>query len=299
MGTVPLLRGKYCLSLLILAAIFPGCVSIPEVPYVVSGRGESEFVRKEATCRDGHLHLSTPSGGSHTEGIDPDGFTLLSWNVMKGGRKGWQEDFARLADEADLMALQEAYLTDSLRELLREGGYHWDLTAAFLSRKRETGVLTGAKAPPALFCVTRLSEPLVVIPKTALTSFYPVAETDLFLLVTNLHLINFTVDTNGYRELLRELGGILAPHQGPLLLVGDFNTWSRGRMEAVEELTGRLGLREVSFADQGPTLFLGKIVDHIYYRGLEPIAARVVDVSTSDHHPLLVEFRLSEGEASR
>lgn len=299
MGMIPFTVRKWGLSLLVLAAGSSGCVSIPEAPYVVSGRGGIESVREEARCRDGHLHLRVPPGGYHVEGIDPEGFTLLSWNVMKGGREGWQEDFARLAGEADLMTLQEAYLTDSLRELLREGGHHWDLTAAFLNRKRETGVLTGAKAPPALFCVTRLSEPLVVIPKTALTSFYPVAETGLFLLVTNVHLINFTVGTNGYRDLLRELGGILTPHRGPILLVGDFNTWSGGRMEAVKELTGRLGLREVSFADQGPTQFLGKIVDHVYYRGLEPIAARVVEVSTSDHHPLLVEFRVLEREGIR
>jgi endonuclease/exonuclease/phosphatase (EEP) superfamily protein YafD len=289
-------RPLQLLFLLALTLFSSACVSIPEVPYVVSGRGDGAVIKQEASCREGRLASSDGSGGFHTGGIDPDGFTLLSWNVMKGGRDGWDEDFARLAAGADLLALQEAYLTEPLRDLLRDRDYRWDMAAAFLNRKRETGVLTGSTATPAFFCVTRFTEPLIVIPKTALTSLYPVAETDLFLLVTNVHLINFTVDTGGYRALLRDLEEILSAHRGPLLLTGDFNTWSGRRMEVVKGLTGRLGLRAVEFPEEGPTAFFGRRVDHVFYRGLEPVEARAVKVSTSDHNPLLVRFRVAKSE---
>jgi len=269
-----------------------GCVSIPKAPYVVSGGGGSEVVRNEVGCGESSIDTAARPGGLHGEGIDPGGFTLLNWNVQKGGQEGWAADFARLAADADLLALQEAYLTDPLRGLLREGDYRWDMAAAFLNREHETGVLTGSKSAPVAFCVTRFAEPLVVIPKTALTSLYPVAETDLFLLVVNVHLINFSVDTVQYRGLLGTLEESLASHEGPLLLTGDFNTWSNGRLKVVEGLRDRLGLTAVAFAEGGLSRFLGKNVDHVFYRGLEPVEARTVKVATSDHNPLLVTFRV-------
>ena len=294
MGTVPNFPGKWGLSpiLFFLLVSASGCVSIPKAPYVVSGGGGSEVVRNEVGCGENRIDTAARPGGLHSEGIDPGGFTLLNWNIQKGGREGWAEDFTRLTGDADLLALQEAYLTDPLRTLLRDRDYRWDMAAAFLNRKREAGVLTGSKSAPVAFCVTRFAEPLVVIPKTALTSLYPLAETDLYLLVVNVHLINFTVDTSGYRGLLQALEESLASHEGPLLLTGDFNTWSNERLRAVEALRDRLGLTAVIFAEGGPSRFLGKNVDHVLYRGLEPVEARAVQISSSDHNPLLVTFRV-------
>jgi len=268
-----------------------GCVSVPEEPYVLSLREGTERVESVAGCgmaqpRDFLL----PDGGG--AGIDPGGFTLFNWNMMKGGRQGWEDDFVRLAGDADLLTIQEAYLTDTLREVLQDGRYQWDLTAAFLNRNRETGVLTGSRRSPAYFCTFRFPEPLVALPKTILASFYPLADTDQLLLVANVHLVNFTVGTDGYREQLRELEELLSSHEGPLILLGDFNTWSGARMKAVAGVTERMALSEVEFAEEDLTTFLGRSVDHVYYRGLEPVDARAVEVSTSDHNPLLVTFRL-------
>jgi endonuclease/exonuclease/phosphatase (EEP) superfamily protein YafD len=284
--------GKWGLSLLLAAFLCFGCVSIPEVPYVVSGRGDAAVVTREAVCRNDPSGLSAVPGEGHRQGIDPGGFTLFSWNVMKEERDGWKEDFQRLAREADLLTLQEASLSETLREQMREGRYHWDLTAAFLYRSRETGVLTGSRIPPASLCVSRFSEPLAVIPKTSLVSRYPLAGTDRFLLVANVHLINFTFDTDRYREQLRILERTISSHEGPLLLAGDLNTWSGGRMEVVEGLTSRLGLRGVEFAEEDLASFFGRPVDHVFTRGLEAVDARVIKVSTSDHNPVVVRFRV-------
>jgi len=268
------------------------CVSIPEKAYVVSGWGEDGAVTRQAECRDDRRDF-IPAGGTHSEGIDPGGFTLFNWNVMKGGAEGWEADFSRLTADADLLTLQEASLTGTLEKLLSEGRHHWDLAAAFLKNSRETGVLTGSTSLPASLCITRFAEPLVVIPKTVMVSRYPLAGTRRFLLVANVHLINFTVDTGDYRRQLGDLERFLVTHDGPLLLTGDFNTWSGGRTEIVAGLIARLDLREVEFPEEDLASFFGRTVDHVFYRGLEPVDARAVRVSTSDHNPVLVKFRVA------
>jgi len=282
------------LGLLALAASLTACVSIPKEAYVVSGQARVEHIESKAECSEAPLGpLATP-GSSHDRGIDPAGFTLFTWNVMKGGREGWDDDFLRLAGRADLLALQEASLSEALRRVVHDGRRHWDLSAAFLIGNRETGVLTGAPTAPADLCVSRFAEPLVPVPKTVLVSLYPLAGTSRFLLVANVHLINFTLDTDEYREQLRQLEILLSSHRGPLLLTGDFNTWSGRRMAAVEKLAVRLGLRGVEFAEGDRASFLGRSVDHVFFRGLETVAARAERVSTSAHTPLLVTFRVPE-----
>ena len=268
------------------------CVSIPEKTYVVSGWGEGGAVMRQAECREDRP-AAVRTGDTHREGIDPDGFTLFNWNVMKGAAEGWEADFSRLTAAADLLTLQEASLTEAFEELLSESRYHWDLAAAFLKNSRETGVLTGSTSLPASLCITRFAEPLVVIPKTVMVSRYPLAGTRRFLLVANVHLINFTVDTGEYRRQLKDLERFLLAHDGPLLLSGDFNTWSGGRAEVVADLIARLGMRGVDFPEEDLASFFGRTVDHVFYRGLETVDARAVRVSTSDHNPVLVKFRVA------
>jgi endonuclease/exonuclease/phosphatase (EEP) superfamily protein YafD len=206
--------------------------------------------------------------------------------------EGWERDFATLSAGADLMTLQEVTMADGLRRLLDDGRYQWDLTAAFLSRKRETGVLTGARTPPDQVCADSHAEPLLIIPKAVLVSRYPLANREKSLLVANIHLINFTLGMEEYLGQLQRLEETLSSHDGPLLLTGDFNTWSDRRWSAVHALAERLALREVGFAEGGRASFFGRTVDHVFTRGLETVDARAVRVATSDHNPLLVTFRV-------
>jgi len=281
----------------LLAFVFSGCISIPGEPYLLRQREDAGRVEKVALCEGGRLERFPPAAASSREGVDPEGFTLLSWNTKKGSVEGWGEDFFRIAAGADLLALQEASLSDELRDLLYEGRYQWDMTAAFLSGDRETGVLTGSRTAPDYVCAARHPEPLVVIPKTVLVTRYPLAAGEA-LLVANVHLINFTVDSAEYRAQLAGLEQILSSHDGPLLVSGDFNTWNDGRSEALRELAARLSLGEVVFTDDERATFLGRVVDRVFARGLEAVEARAVPVSTSDHNPLLVTFRVSGERAS-
>ena len=74
--------------------------------------------------------------------LNSDGFGLVSWNIYKGQKKGWAEDFQRLSRHADILILQEAYLSGTLKKLLGQQEYNWDMTVAFKYRQVEAGVLT-------------------------------------------------------------------------------------------------------------------------------------------------------------
>jgi len=277
--------------LLLPAFLVPGCVTIPEEHYVLSVRQGTESIESEAECGPAPLVASSLSGESGA-GVDPGGFTLFNWNLMKGGGRGWVKDFARLTLDADVVTIQEAWLTEDLRGILGREWNHWDLTAAFLTREKETGVLTGSREQPAYSCSLSFPEPLTLFPKTVLASYYPVAGTDRHLLVANVHLINFTAGTREYREQLRQVEELLSGHDGPVVLLGDFNTWSDARMESVTGMTERMALAQVEFNPENLATFRGRSVDHVYYRGLVPTKARAVQVASSDHNPLLVTFRV-------
>jgi endonuclease/exonuclease/phosphatase (EEP) superfamily protein YafD len=87
---------------------------------------------------------------------------------------------------------------------------------------------------------------------------------------------------------------ILQKHQGPMILSGDFNTWSEARLAIIEELSGRLGLEPADFKTDLATKIFGRVVDHVYYRGLTLEEAEVIEVTSSDHNPLWIRFRLND-----
>jgi len=271
-----------------------GCVSIPKENYVLSRREKVAIVTTPQACEDILFEEVLQTISVQPAGLDPKGFTLLNWNMMKGSRAGWEDDFKKQSNRADLLTAQEARLSESLRRLLQDNAYSWDLTTAFLSNHEEVGVLNGSRVTPLFICTINYAEPLFVIPKTILLSLYPLRGLDQMLLVANVHLINFTFDTVVYNNQLQKLEEFLAQHEGPLLVTGDFNTWNDDRLELIQNFTSRLNLNKVTFAQNIMTTFFGHIVDHVFYRGLEPTDAQVIKVSTSDHNLLLVTFRRTE-----
>jgi endonuclease/exonuclease/phosphatase (EEP) superfamily protein YafD len=60
----------------------------------------------------------------------------------------------------------------------------------------------------------------------------------------------------------------------------------------LHDVASRLGLTELSLPADARSRFLGREVDHIYVRGLAPVAARAVSVVSSDHNPVLATLRV-------
>jgi endonuclease/exonuclease/phosphatase (EEP) superfamily protein YafD len=92
-----------------------------------------------------------------------------------------------------------------------------------------------------------------------------------------------------YSKQLLPIGDQIAHHSGPIIMAGDFNAWSRPRMNALYRFAREMSLREVRFRRSAPPRF-GRPLDFVFYRGLSVHDASVLVTRASDHNPLLVEF---------
>ena len=117
-------------------------------------------------------------------------------------------------------------------------------------------------------------------------------------MVVSVHAINF-VPLAQFEVQMRAIAAILSQHQGSIVLAGDFNTWSKGRLRSLHSITEGLDLRPVTFLPEDrqylKRFLLSPPLDHLFYRGLGQIpgSARVLDTPTSsDHNPLFAAFEL-------
>jgi endonuclease/exonuclease/phosphatase (EEP) superfamily protein YafD len=220
----------------------------------------------------------------------PATFELVTWNTHKGRHCDFEAELARIADDADILLLQEALgpLSGPFGGLL--GGPVGSnriaarMVVTFQRRGTPTGVVTASTVSPseALAQWSPSREPIAGTPKSALATRYPVAGGSS-LLVVNLHAINFR-PAAALRAQLDPIATLVAEHPGPLVVAGDFNTWSRARRTAVAEFARRLGLTPVFTGRGAPRL------DGVLVRGLEVVSARVLPTHASDHDALAVEL---------
>ena len=278
-------------ALLALAAT--ACVTIPPQPLLIdSVHGETV---DSARC----AALAYPRAPHRANrGLDPDGFALLNWNLHRGSESGLEQTLQRLAAGHALLTLQEARLDDDLRATLDALHLQWDFAPGFVLNQYPVGVLNAASVPALARCVRRTTEPWLGIPKIALYTVYTIAGSRVRLLMINLHGVNFSIGTNEFQQQLAQAREIVTAHRGPLLIAGDFNTWSLERTQLVDTLATQLGLREVEFASEQRIRVWGLPLDHIYYRGLRVLNATSSQQAESDHNPLLAQFALEPGHRS-
>ena len=161
-----------------------------------------------------------------------------------------------------------------------------DQVPAFVLPQHPSGVMTLSAAHPVYCCPLREREPLLRLAKSALVTVYPLPDTRL-LMVVNIHAVNFSLGVDVYSKQLLPIGDQIAHHSGPVVMAGDFNAWSRPRMNALYRFAREMSLREA----------FGRPLDFVFYRGLNVHEASVLVTRASDHNPLLVEF--SPGKPER
>jgi endonuclease/exonuclease/phosphatase (EEP) superfamily protein YafD len=271
----------------LLAAALSGCVIVPERQYaLVSGTG-GKITQRWLTC-------SNPVASEivHDGALDADAVRIASWNLHKQIDTGWEAELGHLIGNSDVLLLQEAGLDTDLGAAIERGGLSWVLASAFAYAGADYGVLTATRVAPAAVCTLRAFEPLLGIPKSALITDFEVKGRDATLAIANLHAINFTPGTTAYSAQLDALGDALAAHRGPIVIAGDFNTWSDDRDAVVRALAMRLSLVPVAFATDARRRFFGHVFDRFYVRGVDVIDASAWPVTSSDHNPLLVTLRI-------
>lgn len=226
------------------------------------------------------------SGKPRRQSLPSRGMKVVIWNAYKGQKPEFPAEFRSLTRDSDLALIQEAFADAATRKPFPDNeGLQWRMAAAFADREETlAGVATGSSAPPqaSWFIRSRPTEPLSNTPKMALVSKHPIEGSSSDLLSINVHAINF-VSTDTFRRNLAQIEESVRAHSGPMILAGDFNTWSPGRLEALRELARKHGLRPVSPSGDERMLPL----DHVFVRELNVRAARIVNDSRgSDHKPI-------------
>ncbi len=223
--------------------------------------------------------------------LQQDKFRLLVWNIHKGQDEGWQSELTRFSQQADFLLLQEVTNQQNLAVQFSHQFPTALYVAAFADAGRQSGVQILSKAVPDLVCADMESEPWIIIPKVASAARFPL-KNQQSLLIVNLHLVNFELTPTNYRRQIEKMMGLIAKHQGPIILAGDFNTWNEGRLKLVRRLAQQVDLQELSYLPDNRMRFLGNPLDHIFIRGFNVIQATTEQTDSSDHNPLLAELEL-------
>lgn len=274
-----------------MAAVTMSCAT----PYVeqlaqVSANAATYHIPTELsvdTCRES---LQSPGRASGAE-LDTSRIRLVNWNIRKGSMPSWQVDYGVLSNGSDLVLIQEAALRiDTINDMPTVP--YWSFAPGYRTQGEVTGVLTLSNIEPLTQCSFVAMEPVLRTPKATSITQYGLKDSDQTLVVVNVHAVNFSLGTGAYEDQFSQIGRALAEHAGPIVLSGDFNTWRGRRMQIVEELAASLNLRPLQFAEDHRVKVLGKILDHIYVRGLNAVSTETRAVESSDHNPMSVELSM-------
>lgn len=256
--------------------------TIPQKPELVS-------IDRTDTRTDWFCHQSN----AEPEFIDENGmFNLVVWNIHKQSEEGWQNSLQEYGNHSQLMMLQEASVNDEFQEWLQQQSWLASHVNAFKVFGESAGVLNLSNAMASRACAYTAVEPWILLPKSALYARYSLSNGQE-LVTVNLHAINFTVGTENFLQQIEQLSNAVKKHQGPLIIAGDFNTWSHSRLEELNHRMALLEMKQVRFIPDHRKRFInGLAFDHVYYRGLTLVDAAAPEATTSDHNPMLVSFRL-------
>lgn len=204
------------------------------------------------------------------------------------------------SNRADLVLLQEFPLTEGDTLVSALEGRSWAFSANLESRDRtrRSGVLTASSrlchVPLAL--LSEGTEPLAGTPKSMLLLHCALGPDTLR--VANLHGLNFSPALGDYRNQLEQLASRLRGANGPAIVAGDFNTWSRRKLDLTDSVLLSAGLTRLDFGTKADAIEsgFGNPLDHIYYtsRSLVPDTGSLrVDGQflSSDHRALFAAFR--------
>lgn len=229
-------------------------------------------------------------------------FEIAVWNTFKGQRERYYEFLSEKAECAELILLQEfrhdPVLEARHRELFSKRDAH--MAISFYTQRNQaspTGVCTVShvRSSKNIFLLSRYLEPVTRTPKMAMCSYYPIDDAlcppEQSLLVLNSHGINFRL-RRPFLDQMLQFEEKLRHHEGPIILVGDFNTWEQGRVRILEMVARTIGLKHVRFPT-GIKTVRGHELDRVYIRGGDAIEQRVhANHAASDHSMLSFKLML-------
>lgn len=235
--------------------------------------------------------------GSFSKAKLPSTFKLLVWNIYKTDKPDWKKDFNSIMQNKDLILLQEFIDNElSLNTLKTHQKYAWDFATSFVFEETglRTGVAIGSKTEPLdlYFYRTKNLEPIVRTPKVFTISEYAIEDKKNTLKAMNIHGINF-VSSKKLDAQLKASYLELKEHKGPIVFAGDFNTWSRKRVDVLNKYIKLLNLEEVNFSPDHRMFKFGFPLDYILVRGLKVLKSQTHgDLNGSDHKAMTATLQV-------
>ncbi|MEM9237475.1 MAG: endonuclease/exonuclease/phosphatase family protein, partial [Verrucomicrobiota bacterium] len=242
---------------------------------------------------------------------------FICWNVHKASDEKFKREVGELLeavpkDNGLILCMQEVRSTtfDLIKGLHREEvSGHYAPSWRFPFARKSTGVLTiGNKPLPesgALPIRAPRRELLVASPKVSLSNEVPLAD-GRKLEIINCHGLNF-VPVSVLPQQLERIFDPLEDASSPAIVCGDFNVWSRERLELLRRHADAAGLTEA--LPRGEThspaprwlRWMKPIngfdpdirLDRIFTRGIEVIDCYAhTESDSSDHQPLVLSYRV-------
>ncbi len=248
-----------------------------------------------------YLSISTGAHRQFFERGSP--YEIVVWNTFKGQRERYYDFLSEKAENASLILLQEFRHDPVLESRHQELFTDRDalMAISFYTQRNQTaptGVCTvsDVRSVKNLFLLSRYYEPVTRTPKMAMCTYYPLDNAmcppEQSLLVLNSHGINFRL-RRPFLDQMLQFEEKLRHHEGPIILVGDFNTWEQGRVRILEMIARMIGLKHVRFP-AGIKSVRGHELDRVYIRGGEAMDQHVhVNAAASDHSMLSFKLVLS------
>lgn len=138
--------------------------------------------------------------------------------------------------------------------------------------------------------LTHKRELLFSTKKSMLLTSHPLADGETVHIV-NMHGINFVSYTIFSNELSK-IETVIQEYKGAMIVSGDFNNWSKRRIQALEAFRQRLCLEKAPVQEEHHIKrVFSKPIDHIFYRGLRLVRSEAIDTKKiSDHNPIHAVF---------
>lgn len=224
----------------------------------------------------------------------PQRFKLLNWNIEKGVQgEVWAQSFKKLAELHDLILLQEATSESHIQaELKAQTEMQKNFFVMWVRKKDQvaSGLVNMALANGQRNAWHRTEdvEPFVKTPKLTALTIYNIENSKQQLAVINIHAINVK-GVDALERHFRNSMKLAENHKGPLIFVGDFNTWSKERLNIVLKLAKEYGLTYTNFK-RPKASGMHEDLDHFFSRGVIVQNIEMLNIKTSDHFPISAEI---------
>ena len=226
----------------------------------------------------------------------PKKFKLFDWNIEKAKQGAvWANDFSKLEKGYDLILIQEAVSDAVFVDVLRERpSTLWNYFVSWIRKTEQTssGLVMGSQVKPTSVSFSRTEdlEPYINTPKLTSYQTYKVQGLkNTELLIINVHAINF-VSTAKFSHHIQQVMNRIDSHQGPVIFVGDMNTWNKPRLDLLMTETAKRNLVWFDF-ERPHVKGMHSTLDHLFVRGLKVNHVQsLTDIISSDHYPISAEF---------